>query len=330
MPGRPRSQSDVGAVVLTLGERTTGRALASLRAQTLPIAERVVVAGAEPFHRAFNLGVDRVASPYFVQVDADMVLDADAVASLRRAMAPGVGIAVGALRDPLVGRISGVKLFRRECCRDLRLHDTLAPEVAFYSALRERGWETAYLATGPLGSHAPDYGPDYVYGMYSLLGARYAARDDPIGVVWRLGALRRSSHALAVVGRLALGHGLFARHARDVPRPRPTGDDSDFLAELVAARDEGVPERRLRSMLSLDGPFLLAAFRELGASLRAAPGGARGWLVRLGELDGPRSLLAEIALAHGALAPAASELEIEPTLAWVRERWPLETMPVAA
>jgi hypothetical protein len=308
MPPRSRPSTDVGAVVLTQGERTTGRALASLDAQTLPVRERVVVRDVAPFHRAFNLGVARATAPFFVQVDADMVLDREAVAVLRRAMAPDVGIAVGALGDPLMGRIAGVKMFRRECFGDLRLRDTVAPEIDFYSTLRGRGWQTACVADRPLGEHRPEYGPDYVFGTYSLLGARYALRDDARGLLWRITGLRRSPHAMAPIARIAMSHGLFARHARDTARPRPSAADSRFLHQLAATRHGDGPQRRIGRLLALDPRALFDGFRELGASLRAAShAGLRGCLRQLAELDGEPSLLAEIALGHGALAASASE-----------------------
>src|SRR5919198_180508 len=104
---------DVGAVVLTLGESTTARAVACLRAQTLPIEQVAVVEGVTPFHRALSAGVDAVSTPFFLQVDADMVLDRDCAAQLRATMAPTVGIVAGSLRDPLMRKVGAIKLFRR-------------------------------------------------------------------------------------------------------------------------------------------------------------------------------------------------------------------------
>ncbi len=46
--------SDVSAVVLTLGEPHTGRALESITRQTLPPAEVIVIEGVSPFFRAMN------------------------------------------------------------------------------------------------------------------------------------------------------------------------------------------------------------------------------------------------------------------------------------
>jgi hypothetical protein len=201
--------ADVGAVVLTVGEATTGRALASLTAQTLPLEEIEVVAGVRPFHRALTAGAEAITTPYVLQVDADMVLDPDCAEVLRAAMTPGVGIAVGLLRDALMGTVVGVKLFRRECFDLVPHRDVLAPEVDFYERLDRLGWQTRYLLRH-LGDHAPDDSAELVYGRYYLLGARYASRDDPRGLAWRHDRLAHSRHPMAGVARLALGHGAAA------------------------------------------------------------------------------------------------------------------------
>jgi hypothetical protein len=294
--------SDVGAVVLTLGEQTTSRAVASLQAQTLPLEDLTVVKGLTPFHRALNAGAERITTPFFVQVDADMVLDAECFETLRHAMAPDVGIGVGALRDPLMGTIAGVKMFRRECFRELRLRDVLAPEVDFYSSLGQLGWLTRYLV-GPLGEHSPEYTADYVFGTYYLLGARYVQRGDLGGLAWRIRQLRHSSHAMAPVARIAISHGVFARETRDVAKPRPSTVDSEFLRELAANPDANVPRRQFRRLLARGPRSLFDGFRELGVLLRAtSPARLRGVLRLLAETDHEQFLLAEVGLGHGALA----------------------------
>ena len=298
--------SDVGAVVLTLGEQTTSRAVASVQAQTLPVENLTVVQRLTPFHRALNAGAERITTPFFVQVDADMVLDAECFETLRHAMAPEVGIAVGALRDPLMGTIAGVKMFRRECFRELRLRDVLAPEVDFYSSLGQLGWLTRYLV-GTLGEHSPEYTADYVFGTYYLLGARYVQRGDLGGLAWRIGQLRHSSHAMAPVARVAMSHGACARETRDVAKPRPSAVDSDFLRRLAEHTDADVPPRQIRRLLALGPRPLFDGFRELGALLRAtSPARLRGFLRRLAETGHERSLLAEVGLGHGALAATAA------------------------
>ena len=237
--------SDMGAVILTVGERSTSRALASLRAQTLPIDEVTVVAGVRPFHRALNAGAAAVSTPFFLQVDADMVLDPDCAERLREAMGPEVGIAVGSLRDPLMGTIAGVKLFRRECFDGMRLGDALAPELDFQLRLGSVGWQTRYVAGAgrrrgsQLGDHRPTYAAAYAFGTYFLLGARYGSAGDVERLTWRFRRLRRSSHRMAPVARPAMGHGVFAHETRDVPKPRPTGAELSFLRAVATSNGHG-------------------------------------------------------------------------------------------
>jgi hypothetical protein len=305
--------NDVGAVVLTLGEQTTGRALASLKTQTLPVEDVAVVEGVRPFHRALNSGVDRVATPFFLQLDADMVLDPECVKVLRDAMAPTVGIAVGLLRDPLIGKVVGVKMFRRSCFDSLRLRDTVAPEVDFYEALAHFGWRTQYLIGDPrlrirgltLGAHRPDYTVDYAFGTYYLLGRLYAHRQNAVALRWRFRQLRRSPHPMAPVARLAMARGIMGNEVHDLAKPRPARTDSSFLQRLAIDTEEAgaVPEYIRRLPLTLAPEPLFAAFRELGTSFRnASLAGMRACLRTLGDIDHPGSLVAEVALGHGALA----------------------------
>lgn len=335
--------SDVGAVVLTLGEQTTSRALTSLEAQTLPVEDVVLVDGVRPFHRALNSGADRVATPFFLQLDADMVLDPECVEVLRDAMTPRVGIAVGALRDPLVGNIAGVKLFRGACFHELRLRDTVAPEIDFYVTLGRLGWLTQYvigdgrrrMRGATLGAHRPEYTVDYVFGTYYLLGRLYAHREDTRALRWRFGQLRRSAHAMAPVARLAMAHGILGSETHDLAKPRPTTAGSSFLHRLVVSPADGsaVPGRIRRLLTTLAPEPLFAAFRELGACMRTASHSGLGACLRmLGETDHPRSLVAEVGLGHGALAPQgpAGPRAIPAALGGLVEAWASEVSPERA
>ena len=78
----PTPRGDVTAVVFTIGEPYLPRALASLERQSLPPAAIVRVEHVSPFHRAFNAGVARVRTDFFVHVDADIILDPTALADL--------------------------------------------------------------------------------------------------------------------------------------------------------------------------------------------------------------------------------------------------------
>lgn len=230
---------DVSVVVLSNGEATTGRALASLERQTLAPAEVLRVDGVRPFHRALNLGASRVSTPFFVQLDADMVLDSECLERLRDSMAPDVGIALGALRDPLMGNIAGVKLFRTACFAEVEVRDSITQDIDFSYALGDRGWLTRYLirhapdGVQTFGDHLPDYTPEYTYGTYHQLGARYRHRRDVAGVQWRMGVLRRSGHPMAPAARLGLGHGLFCTEERDAPKRSPTAEELAVARGLI-------------------------------------------------------------------------------------------------
>ena len=181
---------DVTAVVLSTGEHTTQEALNRLHHQTLPLHEIVVIRDVRPFHKALNAGAARVTTPFFVQVDADMMLDAHCVASLRRRMRRNVGIAVGHLRDPLIGQIVGVKLFRKACFETARFENTISPDTDFVHDIARAGWNTIYIgqrrhgsANGwsTFGEHCREYTPSYTYRKYLLEGARYRYRQKPEG-----------------------------------------------------------------------------------------------------------------------------------------------------
>ena len=273
-----------------------------------------------------------MSAPFFLQVDADFILDPDCAWTLRQAMAPDVGITVGALRDPLIGAVSGVKPSRRECFASTQLKDIVGTEVEFYRTLWRDGRQPRYvLVPGArprphtLGDHQPSYTLDYVFGTYHLLGARYALDNDSLGLLWRMSELRRSSHRLAaVIARVAIVDGLFSGQQRNVAKPAPRAQDTPFLREL-AGETELAPSRNradlgaspafselcdaLHELGSLPPPVLLNKFSEVGARLRATSHDAfRRALSLVGEIRHPHSWLAEVGLAHGALSRSSSSI----------------------
>jgi hypothetical protein len=316
------SQSDVGAVVLTVGEGTTSRALASLQAQTLPVSEVVVVEGVAPMARALNTGAERVTTPFFLQVDADMVLHPRCAEVLRGSMTDSVGIAVGTLADPLMGRIVGIKMFARACFDAARVPETVAQDVDFGAELARLGWSTRWILGGgnprmwgPLGEHRPDYEAGYVFATYHQLGARYVYRDDLGGLLWRRGALQLSGHAMAPVARLGIGCGVPTGQAQDAPKARPEDAVTAFLRAVALARDDASAEPELRGALSLPSESRFAALHDLGARVRArSPEATRGCVRVLGEVSGAAGLAAEAEFANGVLdraAPGAALAAIE-------------------
>ena len=303
--------SDVTAIVLATGEATLDRALASVRAQTYELADTVIVEGVTPFHRAFNAGAAAVRTPYFVQVDADMVLDPTCVADLRELMTPGVGILAGLLRDPLIGRVPAVKLFRTACFEGASLPNSIAPEIDFYRAGQLAGWLTLYAlradgsaAAGwhTFGEHRPAYTPAYTYATYYLLGSKYRYLWDTDGLRWRVRALAASPHPCAILARLALSHGLFFSCDEDVPKSYPDRLEAEFLERLLRSRQRlNVPDSDVERSLSLPPAEMFQELFELGARLGRAQAGAtlRRCLEVVGHSAWEKRWLSEAALVHG-------------------------------
>jgi len=216
---------DVSVVLLTLGEPSTQRVLKALEHQTLAPYEVVTVRDVRPMHAALNQGVQRVATPFFVEVDSDMILDPHCLETLRRAIRSRTGIAVGHLRDALLGNIVGVKLFRTACFQQGGMPDSISPDTDFARRVIKEGWKAAHVGRRfyrhpdhwpTLGEHAPDYTPGYTYNKHLLEGRRYLHRRSPEGIRWHFARLESSSHTAALIAQIGLAHGLFLDSSKDL------------------------------------------------------------------------------------------------------------------
>ncbi|MBK8086427.1 MAG: glycosyltransferase [Devosia sp.] len=257
---RKHRAADVTAIVLTTGEATTASAIACIRGQDAPVFDIVVVRDIHPFHKALNQGASLVTTPYFVQVDADMLLDPDCIGALRRAMRSDVGIAVGRLRDAMMGTVVGVKLFRKACFEVAMFPDSISPDTDFVEAIGQAGWRTVYVGNqhdrgkhGPrtFGVHAPEYQPHYVFRKFLMEGQRYYHRSALGGLRWQLAQLTRSSHPNAVLARVALAAGFLDAPAGDaLGRETPSGFDSVVAALASSDRPSGAASaKRARGTL---------------------------------------------------------------------------------
>lgn len=210
--------SDITAIVLTVGETTTSRALKSLTQQTLPPKETIVIRNIRPFYRALNTGAAKVRTPFFLQVDADMVLDSTCIKDLRNCMSDDVGIVVGHVRDPMVGRGVGIKLFRTKCFEDLQFRNTISPDTDFGAELLKYGWQTVFaLKFADISpawwhtfcEHRPAYTLEYTFAKFLIEGGRHRYRNSVFGLRWHFQQLQTVNHPRSDVARIALGHGVF-------------------------------------------------------------------------------------------------------------------------
>jgi hypothetical protein len=315
--------SDVTAVVLTLGEETTERALRSVAAQSLAAAEVVVVADTTPFHAALNRGASQVKTAYFVQVDADMVLDEHCFQRLRACMAPNVGVAAGHLRDTLIGRACCIKMFRRECFHRVQFRDSISPDTDFINDIAHYGWCLVYALHYPkgaeavqhtLGAHCPEYTPQYTFSKYVMEGSRYRYRGDLGGLLWHLRQLRASRHSVALIAQAAMAHGVFAEAETD-RLGRATGDSELPMLTSFLQGQGGCAKERLSGLPSVTGQpkDVLRRFVLLGMELRArySVKSFEDCLQRLHESDQALAWVARVGLCHGLLAESYSREQLD-------------------
>ena len=270
--------SDISAVVLTIGEETTERAIDSLKNQTVPPEETIVIENVTPFHKALNLGASRVKTEYFVQVDADMVLDPNCLKDLRSCFRKDIGLVVGYLRDDVVGRISGIKMFRTKCFESVQFKDSISPDTDFTKDLLKYGYKMRYASkfTGSdanvwhtFGEHKHACDPSYFFSKYLLEGIRYRYRKAVGGLVWRFKWLQRRGHDLSLICQIALAHGIFLKDEKDLLEPFSADKDYNILKDFAGSKGEYTLRKPDLSLFFIFKPeTVFRKFYNLGISLR--------------------------------------------------------------
>jgi hypothetical protein len=313
---------DVAALVLSIGEPYTERAITSVRRQTPPVADLVIVRGVQPFHRALNEGAQRVNKPFFVQIDADMVLDDTCIADLRACMADGVGIVIGHLRDPLLRRVVGVKLFRTCCFDAARFEDSLSPDTDFGAALQASGWHSIYALkgiSGPVdnrhtfGEHYPDYTPLYTFSKYLIEGARLRYRKVGSAARGLFRLLCASSHRAARFALIGAAHGIFVESARDLLRPYQPTADFLFLERLLRTGPSYGNDQRRWGDVEQDYWRTFRRGYRVGVDIRAQQASAT-LVAYIDELAPQRDVAAWVAVVsvcHAIFAPEYDEVAVK-------------------
>ncbi len=304
--------SDITVVALTLGEPYAERALASVERQTLAPAATVVVREVSPFHRALNAGASQVRTPFFLQLDADVILDDNCLADLRALMRDDVSMTSGLLRDPIVGRTTGVRLYRTACFDHAQIRDSISPDMDFTDDTARLGWVRRCALRWPadrarwhtFGDHRPDYTPLYTFNKFRLEGvrARYRRREGRARLMFE--RLCPSVHPASTLALIATAHGFFDRQQGDLLAPYRRTAEFDGLQDFLAAGNGGPaldppadaahPQQRFRAAY-----VFAAACRQ-----RRAPG---PFLAELDRLRNARDADAWVALAG--LCQGVFELE---------------------
>ena len=246
----------VTVFVTTVGAPTFSDCVARLEAQDVTVSFGLIDHVA-PLTAALQEMADRCATPYYVQVDEDMLLDSDAIRRLYdliRREWHDVAIVVGMLDDDHLGRpIEGIKINRLEMVRDFdwRIHGSVLRRNAALAAAHYRVARRPLSDSGQkmtFGTHVIGRDPRTVFDRYrDLEHLRRAAPDE---LDW------------------------FAGHADEfVRRFRATGDAVDFFALmgiLTAGAEEtaGQPEStRAKDFRRRDADAAFDAATELWRAL---------------------------------------------------------------
>lgn len=323
--------SDVTAVVVHQNEPYLGRALESIERQTLRAAEIVIAdPEAEPVHRALNEAVAQVRTPYFVQVDADMILDDDCFELLRRDFPKAGGLAVGRLRDPLAGRIEAIKLFSSALFDAGGLPDSVSPDADFQKEISRKGYLEVHVVkfggSDPemwhtIGDHDPGYTEARAFGRFFNQGSRYAYRRNPQGLQSLFRRLQKRDHPAAMAAQAGAAIGLFTRQSVGV-RVRVEGHADFDRLDAVLQRPRSIRPITVPSVVvddSLTSTFV--SFYRCGARL-AADGcrqDLRSSYLRLSGFRDWAHWFALVALFRGVIDARADEQRALEDAGWLAD-----------
>lgn len=134
--------------VITSGEPSTPECHRRLDAQTCTFT-RSEIRNVTPMFAAFQAMLDRCQTPYYCQIDADMMLDPDAVIRLYegiRSKGDRCAQYVGWLWDDDVERpIQGVKIYNHAICSRFPYSDSISCEMGQNGAIRSAGYSIDVL-----------------------------------------------------------------------------------------------------------------------------------------------------------------------------------------
>lgn len=171
---RPNTQPPVSSTVflLTVGDPAFQACKESVEQQTGALFTIETIQDVCPFNAAAQEMMTRCATPYFIQVDEDMILHPDAVHRMEQAMtqAPAeVGMICFHLYDEdRECPIQGIKIYRTELMKRLMFRDLKASEMNLLDQMGEQGirW---ILHPDVLGRHGTQYTPDTIYRRYKTM-----------------------------------------------------------------------------------------------------------------------------------------------------------------
>ncbi len=209
---------DTTVFVTTIGDEANfSDCMAHLRAQTVRCRIEVIDRVA-PMSAAFACMHERCTTPYYVQVDEDMLLHPHALEQLHAeiAQAPAeVAMVCAALWDCDIERaILGVKIYRHEIVRQFPYRDAVSTEVKQLHAMQAAGYKAILHPTEEdavcLGEHGKHYTPETIFRRWqrlfhkrNQLGHLTWLEPWPERLLARYLATRQPLHLYAALGAIA-------------------------------------------------------------------------------------------------------------------------------
>ena len=175
--------------VTTIGDEANfADCMAHLRSQTVerPIE---IINRVAPMSAALQQMHARCRTPYYVQVDEDMILFPEAIATLERLIRespPQVALACATLWDCDTERsIYGVKIYRHAIVRQFPYENTLSCEVRQLDRIYAAGFTALLLPFGDrstcLGEHGKHYTPETIFKRWQRM---FQKRRESDNVAW--------------------------------------------------------------------------------------------------------------------------------------------------
>ena len=170
------------AVLVTCAGPTRLAAKRALEQQTLGHTS-AIVANVTPMDRAFQAMIDAVATPYFVQVDEDMILHPDALqrmlAVMEHADVRTWQIAFPLFDSHLQRLILGCKIYRTDVARQYPYRSSPSCEVDQYRRAEKDGYAVIRMPLTDdwvVGSHEVPPDPRVTFERYLRLARKCRAR----------------------------------------------------------------------------------------------------------------------------------------------------------
>ncbi len=214
-PETPVSQADhkTTVFVLTVDDPAFPACKAALDAQEDAVFHTEIIRNVCPFSAAAQAMIDRCRTPYFIQVDEDMVLSPDAVASMEAVMAAApddVGMICFHLFDEDRGLpIQGVKIYRTALMKPLMFQDVKASEMDLLEQMGRHGIQWI-LHPDVKGRHGTVYTSDTIYRRYKTMYEKDIRQWNVLtsDIRRKADAFRQSGDPLQLFALLGAAHGI--------------------------------------------------------------------------------------------------------------------------